>query len=79
MLFEKLNSAPFQDHEKTINNLINVNDRVVLDIGCGAGALVKHLNSRVGATLPSVGVDLSHNALRLADSVSYTHLRAHET
>ena len=56
---------------------------VHLDIGCGAGALVKHLNSRVGATLPSVGVDLSHNALLLADSddntnryvaVSYTHL-----
>ena len=46
---------------------------VHLDIGCGAGALVKHLNSRVGATLPSVGVDLSHNALRLAGSDDNTN------
>ncbi len=44
-----------------------------LDIGCGAGALVKHLNSRVGATLPSVGVDISHNALRLAKSIDPTN------
>ena len=63
MLFEKLNSAPFQDHEKTINNLINVNNRVVLDIGCGSGIYIK--NALENNSKFVCGIDPAENMLKL--------------
>ncbi len=67
MLFDNLNSAPFQDHEKAINNLINVNDRVVLDIGCGAGRIARILAKNGGRV---IGIDPSVTQLDRAKALS---------
>lgn len=61
-------SGPFAASEKLINISNIQHSDIILDIGCGTGALTKKISKKIGINGKLIGIDISRKALSIAKS-----------